>query len=86
MSGFKKIAHRGASGNYPENTRLAFAKAIAAGVDMIELDCQVSHDGHVVIFHDEKLKRTAGVRGAVRDKTLAQLKQLDIGQWRKKAF
>ncbi|HYA30105.1 MAG TPA: glycerophosphodiester phosphodiesterase family protein [Acidobacteriota bacterium] len=86
MSGFKKVAHRGASGEYPENTRLAFAKAIAAGVDMIELDCQVSLDGHVVIFHDEKLKRTAGVRGAVRDKTLAQLKQLDIGRWRKKSF
>lgn len=86
MAGFKKIAHRGASGQYPENTRLAFVKAIEAGVDMIELDCQMSRDGHVVVFHDEGLSRTAGARGAIRSKTLEQLKKLDIGQWRKKAF
>lgn len=86
MPGFKKIAHRGASGEYPENTRIAFEKAIDARADVIELDCQLTQDGHVVVFHDEGLMRTAGARGAVHDKTLAQLKKLDVGQWRKKAF
>jgi len=86
MAAFKKIAHRGASGNYPESTGLALAKAIGAGADMIELDCQLTQDGHVVIFHDDKLGRTAGGRGTLRDKTLAQLKKLDIGRWRGKAF
>jgi len=85
MAGFKKIAHRGASGHYPENTRLAFTKAIQAGADMIELDCQLSRDGHVVVFHDEQLQRTAGVRGTLHSKTLAQLKSLDIGRWRNKS-
>lgn len=85
MAGFKKIAHRGASGHYPENTRLAFTKAIQAGADMIEIDCQLSRDGHVVVFHDEQLRRTAGVRGTLRSKTLAQLKVLDIGRWRNKS-
>ena len=79
-----KIAHRGASGHFPENTRLAFEKAVEARVDMIELDCQLTLDGHVVVFHDERLKRTARVNGAVKDKTLAELKKLDVGQWRKK--
>ena len=82
MPGFKKIAHRGASGQYPENTRLAFVKAIEAGVDMIELDCQMTQDGHVVVFHDERLTRTASARGTVTSKTLEYLKKLDIGQWR----
>ncbi|MGH7796895.1 MAG: glycerophosphodiester phosphodiesterase [Candidatus Binatia bacterium] len=86
MAGVKKIAHRGASGRYPENTRLAFAKAIEAGVDMIELDCQLSRDGHVVVFHDENLRRTAGARGTVHGKTLDELKKLDIGRWRKTSF
>ena len=81
---FSKIAHRGASGHFPENTRLAFEKAIEARVDMIELDCQLTLDGHVVVFHDERLKRTARVNGAVKNKTLAELKKLDVGQWRKK--
>jgi glycerophosphoryl diester phosphodiesterase len=85
MAKFIKIAHRGASGNFPENTRLAFEKAIAAGVDMIELDCQLSMDGHVVVFHDERLDRTARVKGAVKNHTLAQLKKLDIGAWRRNA-
>jgi glycerophosphoryl diester phosphodiesterase len=35
MAKFLRIAHRGASGSFPENTRLAFEKAIEAGADMI---------------------------------------------------
>jgi glycerophosphoryl diester phosphodiesterase len=84
MARFTKIAHRGASGNFPENTRVAFEKAIEARIDMIELDCQLTREGHVVVFHDEYLRRTTGVAGAVRDCTLEQLKKLDIGAWRKK--
>jgi glycerophosphoryl diester phosphodiesterase len=86
MPGFKKIAHRGASGKYPENTRLAFVKAVEAGADMIELDCQLSRDGHVVVFHDERLSRLAKAKGTVSGKTLAELKTLDVGAWRKKSF
>jgi glycerophosphoryl diester phosphodiesterase len=86
VAGLRKIAHRGASGRYPENTRLAFAKAIDAGADMIELDCQLSRDGHVVVFHDERLNRVGRSRGTVRSKTLDQLKRLDIGAWRGRAF
>ena len=86
MARFMRIAHRGASGNFPENTLLAFEKAIEARVDMIELDCQLSSDGHVVVFHDEGLRRTAGVRGKVRRKTLEELKKLDVGRWKKKSF
>lgn len=86
MPSFKKIAHRGASGQYPENSRLAFEKAIAAGADMIEIDCQLTADGHVVVFHDEKIARTTGARGKISEKTLEQLRKLDIGKWRKPAF
>lgn len=86
MAAFKKIAHRGASGEYPENTRLAFVKAIEARTDIIELDCQMTRDGHVVIFHDESLMRTAGVRGTVKNRTLEQLKTLDVGQWKNRSY
>jgi glycerophosphoryl diester phosphodiesterase len=86
MKRFLKIAHRGASGHFPENTRIAFQKAIEAGADMIETDCQLTKDARVVAFHDERLNRTAGVDGSVKPRTLAQLKQLEVGGWRDGRF
>ena len=86
MANFIKIAHRGSSGSYPENTRLAFEKAIEAGADMIEMDCRLSKDGHVVVIHDDRLDRTARAKGFVKGKTLRQLKKLDVGAWLKKSF
>ena len=73
-------AHRGYSGAYPENTMLAFAKAVEAGADGIELDVQLSADGEVVICHDETVDRTANGRasGWVKDFTAAQLAALDV--------
>lgn len=73
----KNYAHRGFSGKYPENTLLAFRKAIEAGVDGIELDVQLSKDGEVVIIHDETVDRTTNGKGFVMNYTLAELKELD---------
>lgn len=76
----KIVAHRGYSYCYPENTMLAFRKAVEMGCDGIELDVQLSRDGQVVIIHDEKLDRTTDGQGLVRDFTLAELRRLDAGR------
>ena len=73
----KFFGHRGYSGKYPENTLLAFEKAIEAGVDGIEFDVQFSKDGHLVIIHDETLDRTTNGKGRVKDLSLDELKALD---------
>ena len=73
----KIFGHRGFSGKYPENTMLAFRKAVEAGVDGMEFDVQLSKDGEIVIIHDEKVDRTTDGKGNVRDMTLAELKKLD---------
>lgn len=73
----KNYGHRGFSGKYPENTMLAFRKALEAGVDGIELDVQLSKDGEVVICHDETVDRTTNGKGEIRSLTLAELKELD---------
>lgn len=70
-------AHRGARTDAPENTIEAFAKAIADGADGVELDVQLSRDGHPVVIHDETLQRTSDGTGLVKDHTLAELKALD---------
>ncbi|MBR6235576.1 MAG: glycerophosphodiester phosphodiesterase, partial [Spirochaetales bacterium] len=69
----KVFAHRGFSGKYPENTMLAYRKAIEAKADGIELDIHESSDGQLVIIHDEKLVRTTGRDGVVSDYTLKEL-------------
>ncbi|MCY9029949.1 glycerophosphodiester phosphodiesterase [Bacillus inaquosorum] len=63
----KIFAHRGASGQFPENTMLAFEKGIEAGADGIELDVQLTKDGRIVVIHDERLDRTTSLKGFVKD-------------------
>src|SRR5690606_26274520 len=75
------IAHRGASGYAPENTRAAFEKAIAMDADAIETDVRLSADGHLVLVHDATVTRTTDGRGPVADHTLAELRSLDAGRW-----
>ena len=60
----KIFAHRGYSGKYPENTMLAFKKALDIGVYGIELDVHKSKDGKLVVIHDEDIKRTFEYHGA----------------------
>lgn len=71
------IAHRGFSGKYPENTMLAFKKAVEAGADGIEFDVHFSKDGELVIIHDELLDRTTNGMGAVSDYTYEELSKFD---------
>lgn len=78
---FANIAHRGASGSAPEATRPAFEQAVAAGADYLEMDIQMSRDGHLVAIHDTDLDRTTDGSGRVGDHTLAELKALDAGSW-----
>lgn len=72
-------AHRGCSQRYPENTLLAFGKAMdIPGLTGIELDIQLTKDGELVVIHDERVDRTTEGIGFVRDYTLKELKKLHI--------
>src|SRR5579864_2984008 len=63
--GFKKkpliIAHRGASGERPESTLMAFRLAIAEGADFIEPDLEMTKDGHMVVRHENEISQTTDV-------------------------
>ena len=71
------LAHRGFKGSYPENTMLAYRKAIEVGADGVEFDVHLTKDGELVIIHDENLIRTCGVDILVKDLSLAELKKYD---------
>lgn len=71
--GAQDFAHRGLhGGGTPENSRAAFAAALAAGHG-IELDVQRSGDGQAVVFHDDTLDRLTADTGPVQRRTAAQL-------------
>lgn len=76
-------AHRGWCSKYPENTMLAFRKAIEIGVDQLETDVRVTRDGELVLIHDATVDRTTNGKGLVCDKLLAEIKTLDAGQGEK---
>ena len=84
--GIAVIAHRGFSGEAPENTLAAFRKALEIGADMIEFDVRFCKDGRLVVFHDDTLERTTNGKGRVADCTFDQLRQLDAGAWFGPAF
>ena len=73
------VGHRGLKAFYPENTMISFEKAIEAGVDGIEMDINMTKDGHLVVIHDNRVDRTTNGIGLVQDMTLEELKKLDAG-------
>ena len=72
------IAHRGASADERENTLPAFERAIEQGADFVELDVQASADGALVVFHDLDLDRLTPLRGPLRRRPLAELREHGI--------
>jgi glycerophosphoryl diester phosphodiesterase len=76
------IAHRGASYDAPENTLTAVRLAWEQRADAVEIDVHCSRDGRIVAIHDPTLRKLARCSGRVCHKTLAELKQLDVGRWK----
>ncbi len=75
------IAHQGGEGLRPSNTIAAFENAMALGVDVLETDVHSTADGVLVLIHDDTVDRTTDGSGRVNDLTLAELQQLDAGEY-----
>ena len=73
------VAHRGASGQAPENTMESFRLGVEAGADAIELDVHLTADGQLAVIHDETLERTTDRTGRVAELTMEQIREADAG-------
>ena len=71
--------HRGNPAECPENTMASFRNAMEAGLDMIELDIQMSKDGELVIMHNLTVDQTTDGSGPIREMTLKEIRSLDAG-------
>lgn len=81
MAEIINFAHRGAAGHRPENTMASFARALELGATGIETDVQMTRDGKLVLIHDESLQRTAGTPEWIKDITLEEARQCEVGSW-----
>jgi len=75
------IAHQGGEGLRPSNTLIAFENAVDLGVDVLEMDVHSTSDGTLVLIHDDTVDRTTDGSGRVKEITLAELQQLDAGDY-----
>jgi len=75
------IGHRGAAGSAPENTLAALREAKALGCRWVEFDVRLTADNQAVLFHDNRLQRTTGVRGKIGASPLAAIRLHDAGRW-----
>ena len=82
------IAHRGASGEAPENTMDAFKLAWELGADGIEGDFHLTRDGHIVAIHDKDTNKvTKGKNKLIVKKTnLQELQKIDVGSWKNEKY
>jgi glycerophosphoryl diester phosphodiesterase len=72
------ISHRGAAGLAPENTLASIRKSMELKVDKIEIDVNLTKDGHLVVIHDIKINRTTNGKGKVADMSLEEIQQYYI--------
>lgn len=74
------FAHRGSLAEAPENTVASMKRALEHDPKAIELDVQVTKDGHLVVIHDPNFTRyNKEVNDYIKDLTLAEIKQIDVG-------
>jgi glycerophosphoryl diester phosphodiesterase len=73
------VGHRGVPVLHQENTLAGFRRAVALGLDAIELDVRLTRDGRAVVFHDGNAERLTGVRRAISDLTWDEISALRVG-------
>ena len=81
------FAHRGSLTEAPENTLSAVQKALEHGAKAIELDVQLTKDDELIVIHDHHLRRfTKQTSKRIKDLTVKEIKNLDIGSAFSPAF
>jgi poly(3-hydroxybutyrate) depolymerase/glycerophosphoryl diester phosphodiesterase len=75
------LAHTGGEDAYPGSTLFAFGESVKAGVDMLDLNVQLTADGVLVVQHDDTVDRTTPGTGAVGDLRFAEVNALDAAYW-----
>lgn len=72
------VGHRGARGHVAENTVASVKKALALGVDGIEIDVFVCATGELVVFHDKTLEKLTDATGYIETLDLDSIRKITV--------
>lgn len=72
------ISHRGDWRNYPENSIPAIESVIRMGVDMVEIDVQLTKDSVLILMHDGNIDRCTTGKGRISELTYEQIQQYTL--------
>ena len=75
------LAHTGGEDQFPASTMFAFGESMKAGVDMLDLNVQLSHDRVLVVHHDDSVEGATNGTGEVADLDYAAIRALDDAYW-----
>lgn len=75
------LAHAAGEDTAPHSTLYGFARSLAAGADVLDVDLQLTADGVLVIQHDGDTGRTTEQDLVVAETTFAELHRLDNAYW-----
>lgn len=71
-------SHRGDWRNFSENTLEGLDGAVAMGVDIVELDLQMTKDSVIIVMHDPKIDRTTTGKGKISELTLDSIRKVKL--------
>jgi len=74
------LAHRGLAVGVPDNTLLAFLRALAHGANYLEIDVHATRDGVAVVAHDIDLVRLANRPERISELTFSELKRIRLAE------
>lgn len=75
------LAHTAGEDEFPASTLFAFGESVKAGVDMLDLNLNITSDGELLVQHDDTVDRNTDGTGAVAEMTFAEVRELDGAYW-----
>ena len=75
------LAHTAGEDEFPASTLFGFGESVKAGVDVLDLNVNISSDGELIVQHDDSVDRNTDGTGDVAALTAAQIGALDAAYW-----
>ncbi len=75
------LAHTAGEDEFPASTLFAFGESVKAGVDMLDLNINITKDGELVVQHDDSVDRNTNGTGKTADLTMDEISALDAAYW-----